>query len=235
MATIVAFDQVQAWLGVNEDDQKEVDIAALVHQLAEGAVQAHLGYNVVQAPYVEFHPDGDLAEVVLDPFADFGATAFTPDVPATNEPSLGVILLKNMPVKAVTEVRVSTTGYGQATNFPPASVLDPTSYRVRGRRELVSNAGTWPVTGGSVMVTYTAGYTAQELLGVASPIRQAVLDTAKFRWQNRPGRGQAGGILVSEGWPDYRATYAHAGAVSADSVSLPASAIRALEPFRKLP
>lgn len=234
-------------------------LARLCHFPAEQAVREVLGYNPEQATYSEFlttradiggdsevHGYGDDGGVVSH-FAhhrvawDYGGSS----------PYADVLILKNIPVRSIVEIREQHEGQaGQGVDtFPASSVLlanddfwldlDEAGLCRSG---MVFRNGGWLSSNRSIKLSYVGGWSANEFMGPASPIKMAVLQTlmVMFKQLTLQGAAAGGGFLagnlIREKLGDYE--YALSNKSGSDLSSFtgeigtpPASAMSLLEPF----
>jgi hypothetical protein len=180
---ITASAEVQTYLGLSAMNP----LATLVQGLAEQHVKDFLGVEELeQQTWVEYYPLDQGASGDADPqyTVDSGRQRAVPGLYLTPN----TIQLRNLPVRSITEVREDATGYfGQTPGgFGPATILQPGGdYFLKQEQaglswsgHLVRRSFWFPATLGSVMVTYVAGFTAEEFAGRWRVFKTAVLETA---------------------------------------------------------
>lgn len=213
-------------------------LITLFHSLAEDAIKGHLKYDPTYQQHTELYP--------VQTYRQAGTR----------------LQLKHIPVRKVSEVIIDFNGYGgQAPNaftsangaetwvggrdyFVKFGVLPATINQANGTSDgdgfckngiLQGISRQWPCQPGSVKVTYTAGYTAQELAGhgsyhTAGTIKKAALDTliANFKeltTQAKSIKGGKAGNVQSERFGDYSYTLdSMSTALTNFQIVIPASA-----------
>jgi hypothetical protein len=192
---------------------------------AEGSIKRFLRYDPTQRTRTEYYPQSDFArgsrEVVWEVE---GTTAVQRRL---SEASTDELQLKHIPIRSISDLRIDYDGrHGQASG-----AFGSDSQKTEGvdfwasydgwdsadadmcRDGILRSFGLWPITPGSVRVTYTAGYTEDELRGEdtvvdASPIWEAILDETVRRVRKRYAsmkttRGFLAGVIQSENLGDY--------------------------------
>lgn len=223
-------------------------LLTLFHQLAESAVRAHLQYDPTYQQHVELYPVQSFRQ------------------------ASSILQLRHMPVRRVTEIVVDENAYGgQAPDaftagngaevltagvdyFVKFSILPAT---IGGQNGLSASDGfcksamvqgisrRWPCEPGSVRVTYTAGYTENELRGqgsyhTAGQIKKATIDTlvANFKEliaQAKQVASSRAGSFVSENFGDYSYSLDAASlAMTSFAMTIPASAHQNLQDHRNI-
>lgn len=158
---------------------------------AETAVLEYLGLvGIEQTTYVEYYPQDEGNMQTNDPtyVLDSAASRAVPGFYYSPR----IIQLRNTPVRSITEVREDATGYfGQEPgSFGPNTVLISgsdyflklDSAGISWSGHLVRRAFWFPMTIGSVMVTYVAGLTAAELAGRYQCLADAVCISAADKY-----------------------------------------------------
>jgi hypothetical protein len=232
--SIVSQEEILTYLGLTSTsaNQKQIALALFLAPLCEAAVKDYLQFDVVAASYVEILPPY-APDLVIDEFADVDAqqSIWFEASGGGVYPRRGntsALELKQIPVTGITEVRMNPTAYGVASAFTNDTIISASGYRFDIKGYLYGVAITWPASWGSVMVTYTAGLTANQLNGRYGAIKLGVLETLKVRFQNQLS---SAGPVISERWPDYSVTYASTGAKAGQAVAVPASAKEYLDPY----
>lgn len=220
MATIASLNEVLTVLGIfGTATAQQLALAQLVHPAAEAACKDILLYDPVQQTHTEFYfPHSELGG---PDDVHTNASEYITDVTATKVIWLGKrnperLCLKNIPVRSITEIREDYDGQaGQGSGtFPSSSILTAnTDYYLDLDSSGMCRSGfvyrgnsAWPITERAVKVTYVAGYTAQEFMTIASPIKMAVLFTVVRTYKAFAaqaagaglGGGGPGGALISE-------------------------------------
>jgi hypothetical protein len=232
---------------------QERALLTMLHPEAEAAVKRVLRYDPQQRERTEFYPrarpDGH-HNPVEGRYESTGLRAVF-----VQENVEGTLVLEHIPVRSVSALRVDYSGrYGQAAGAFPADTawtlgtdfyLDLEQSGICKSGILIAERG-WPQIPGSIKVTYTAGYSADEFSGRdttnyvdASAIKSAVLETFLVSWhrtyatRKKTGVGFVPGAFASERLGDYGyslgggASQVLAGLV----VDVPPSAKHRLEPF----
>jgi hypothetical protein len=217
---IVARAEYLTWLGIagSVTDHEDGLLAMVVPQI-ERSVKRFLGYSIEQpsTDYVHYLPragrgaDEDPTIMYIDVHGDRVQTATVGGVS-----EYGQLQLPEIPVRSVTEIREDASAYGgQGPNdFPASSVLTAgTDYFIDYTESGLCMSGIvkrinayWPTRARTVMATYMAGYTQDELTtGIACDIKLAVL-TMIQRLFGRRGATTKGDIK-SERLGDYSVEY----------------------------
>lgn len=191
-------------------------LVPMLRPLVEKVIQDRIGWKVEQDEYTRYYPTGARGAVPERFPGRFGVVPM-------NGSRLQVIRLhhKFVLVSGLQVWESAAAYYGQATAFGDGNLLTVGSHYVLDTEEAtVSESGHlrrlsrfWPRQPGSVQVTYTAGFTAEELAGTggttdASDIRFAVhmLFQKAYRemtsWKKSSTTGAAGPI-ESETVPGY--------------------------------
>lgn len=212
---IVPFSELQTWLDPAEElEQPQLDRLALLHPLVEAQIARYLGSPVEQAAYTHLLPFGEL-------------------------PASHVLRLPHRPVREIVSVFVDPTARaGQADAPFPAETqltegtefyLDVQQTGFSRSGHLIRTAGVWPTRPRTVQVTYTAGWTLEELAGESEPnasdLKLAVLLAVMHHWQTAPAAATA--PIQQERLGDYQVRYAPR------PLNLPAECCRLLRPFRQ--
>lgn len=191
-------------------------LVPMLRPLVEKAVQDRIGWKVEQASYTRYYPPHDRGAVAERFPGQFGV------VPASGARLRVLRLTHKFVLLAGLQVWESRSAYfGQAADFDADALLTLGShYSLDTEDGAVSEGGHlrrlatyWPRRPGSVKVTYTAGFTADELDATggttdASDVRLAVLMqfTKTYRemasWKKSSVTGAAGPI-ESESVPGY--------------------------------
>jgi hypothetical protein len=198
----------------------------------EAAIRAEVGSNITQGTYTEYYP-GVVADVRLDPFTDYYATA-----PAI-DPS-PYLVLDNAPVTAVAEVRVVNAGARpDPAAFGPATVMAASGYTWDDTR-LIRAGGYWPTARYGVMVTYTGGLTQAQIDSDPAHrvVNEAALETmAAFVAANSAvvaaARRGAAGPVTSVEFPDFKVTFAAGQGGPGFAVTVPPGAKAKLQRYMR--
>lgn len=261
--TIATPNEIEIALGVSGDSTAaERQLIAQIHGPAEGAVKRVLQYDpVFQTHTAELYPCVPaLGNDWNDHYDGWGW-----DVDALASPTRALmqhfgghesrkLLTKHVPIRSVTQIRQDRNAKGgqNANDFPAASILVAgddyyVDFDVNGIAPtgIIHRIGcSWSFELRTIQITYVAGYTADEFMGLqlidASPIKQAVLLTASFmfnqqvNWQKKGGAG-FGGPLSHERLQDYSYTRAPDGISAVVNGSIPPeAALELLAPFQRM-
>lgn len=254
MGMIVSIPEFQVALGLAASiTDADRGLLSLLQPKAQAAVIEKLGYDPVQREATEFYPRAEIASIaaLADDSGRFevsGSRAVWAAA-ATSD----YLQLARLPVRSVAHVYVDNDGrFGQrAGAFGAGTELTAgEDYYLELDEEGLCRTGCliaatgWPVTPGSIKVTYTAGYSDEEFTGRAdsginaAAIAEAILLTTihAFRAYKAQQKGRAGfvaGAITSERLGDYSYTAdgASAAAMSALAVNVPPAALEKLETF----
>lgn len=254
--------ELRAVLGLTSsisDDERAM--LALVLPGAESAVKRSLKYDPEQRVHDQHYPLHDQrvdVDAIWDKSDD---TAYR----VTGNQSSETLQLQHIPIRSITTIHQNEDGrFGQNSQFDADDLLTAgTDYWLEAEEDnlcmsgMVYSHGTWATTPGSIKVVYRAGYSPNELRGVAdsaqtvdndgvitnvgvdgSGILRAVLLTgvkAMNTWAQNKKKTLAGftaGPLSSEKMGDYSYSAANALAMSGMQISVPAEAEQELEPYR---
>lgn len=153
-----------------------------------------IGYNPAQATYTEFYPGPQAQRPPLNFGIDIGWDMVGNVAMPRSRTDLteGAIVLKTLPVRsvgAVYENLAAWTGGDANGNWPAASLLPATAYRLDMEEEglcksgrLYRTVGGWPSTPRCVKVTYTAGWTQAEIDDTQADLKLAVLLGLMWWW-----------------------------------------------------
>jgi len=215
---------------------------------AEGAIKRFLRYDPVRSSKTEFYPQTDVVQDGHYVWEVNDSVAYQRSLTQGRSDRL---LLKRIPVRSITELRVDYDGrFGtQSGSFGADSLKtegedywanfdgvdsDGNGFCSDG---MVRSVGMWPTTPGSVKITYTAGYSADELHGQdsvldASPIAEAALIETVRRVRRMFGvnakNSQLGfvpGTIESEKLGDYSYKLGSGGSSAAGSLKAGASEV----------
>ena len=209
VAEIVDIAELLSYLGKGFGVRdSELGLIQQLKTYAERAVRRHVGTGITQASYTHILP-------MVDSYAN-----------AVSQSGYGEVLrLPEYPVRSVTSVYEDITAYGgqgsdafdDSTELTAGEdyylAVDQSGLSWFGH--LVRINSSWPTTAGSIKVTYTAGWTADELDGNVtdarldvSDIKLAVLKTAgELYHEALRQQGQSGGEIESETLEGYSVKY----------------------------
>jgi len=214
ITTVVPFYDVLEYLQsfTALDETKEAALAR-IQKRVERAVKKYLGYEILQpsGTYEEYLPQGDVYE------QHWQSAPHTTQGPA--------LLLTQYPVRSVASVYEDVGAHaGSGTNAWSSDSLlaEGTDYYVDYKFSGFCTSGllyrlgsSWPGAGRSVKVTYTAGYTADELKGDvtdsrldASDISQAIIVATGEAYNFSIEVKDRSGPLKSETLGDFSQTFA---------------------------
>lgn len=195
-STITTATELQAVvLGDRTPTNNQLTLLALARAAAEGKVRNFLEYNPVQEDRTEVYPtdrpehgSGSGHGTLFHGHWDSdGSNAFRT---AHHRPEAHKLQVRHIPIRSITAIhedRDARAGTA-AGAFGAATLLAATTYfmDLEGTQRNVSLSGViyrdntaWSTVLRSIQVRYTAGYTAQEFMGLgeldASPIKHATL------------------------------------------------------------
>lgn len=157
---------------------------------AEGAVVEFLGYNPCQAQYTKYVPQEEGNQQTNDPVYVLDSSASRAVPGFYYNPR--IIQLRDLPVRSIVSIFEDATGYfGQEPNSFPANTqlvqgsdfflkMDTDGLSWNG--QVVRRAFWFPMTIGSVKITYVAGFTDGELETTYSCFGEAVCIAAQYRY-----------------------------------------------------
>lgn len=237
-------------------------IIQVAHKDAEGKIKSHLKYDPEQRTHTEFFPRRLASTGDIEYRFDVNDAHSRAILEATTGVRKRELQLPNIPLRNIASLYVDengrfgtgTSAFSSATEQTEGSDFwpewDKTNFCPSGL--LIAN-GTWPLTPGSVKVTYTGGYSPDELQGTAdsdatspytttgvdaSPIRAAVINEALRRFktfvvqQKNAIAGFLSGPLKSEKLQDYSYALGMASEMmTAMTIGLMPETQQMLEPF----
>ena len=268
--------EIRTLLGIDSSiTDNERGVLTLVVPAACQRVIEFLGYDPEQASRTELLPRHSIhgGPGVASPSTDWDVNAgHSRAVLDTSIGSGYELQCTYLPIRAVTSLRVDTASYhGQASGAFGASTaytqgteywiefdeaLSGDSTKGLCRSGCLIGSSSWPLTPGTVQVTYRAGYSKTELQGRAtsdaeaadgtitqdgvnaSGIKRAALLTAIkgfHTWAAFQKSSQAGfvaGTMKSENLGDYGYTLGDGGDLTSLTIALPPEAKEELQPFR---
>lgn len=189
---VTSNDDVLRQLGLASPTADEAEIVSSSILFAERAVRRYLHYDPVQRTRTEFYPQLDLNRGGrLGVWEASSTTAYLRDVSGNYSDELQ---LRHLPIRSIASIYVDYDGrFGKRSGSFSSETLktEGTDYWARYdgqdddsnlicRDGIVLTQGTWPSSPGSIKITYTAGYTANDFTGVslrvnAVPIYEAVV------------------------------------------------------------
>lgn len=233
-------DYIVARLGLTAPTANELALIEAAIMQAEGAIKQYLGYDPVQRTRKEIY-------AIRDPLQGRGAGQW--DINQTHafirresRASALEIIVKHVPIRSITSMKVQYGArHGTITDaFPDDSALTEGvdfwpayhQYDDNGQKVctsgLIRSYGVWPSEAGSIEIEYTAGYSADELAGVASILDASAIAAAvqieaarraleAFQSQRDPRTGTSTGQITSERLGDYSYTVGGTSASSSGS------------------
>ena len=209
------------------DEERAIVQQAVVK--AEGAVKRYLRYDPAIKQHIEYYPQADFQSrtgTSVWEIAGENAVLRRKETAASNN-----LQLLNIPIRAsaAIEVRIDydgrfgtkQDGFGvstvkaQGVDFWPQYDSKDSAGLGVCRDGIIRSLGRWPTEPGSVKVTYTAGYTSEEIEGQddvidASAIMEVIVDEALRRakkvltvWKKNAMTGHNAGAITSENLGDY--------------------------------
>jgi len=261
MAHIVDISELLLVLGLSDTvTDTERAIANFSLTQAEGAVKSFLKYDPTQARRTEWYPSMDFDHQASD--AVWEVDDNTAYLRRLAEASTDELQVKHIPIRSVPalDLRIDLDGrsgtrdssFGTETRKTEGTDywcdydgVDDSGNKV-SRDGIIRSIGRWPTTAQSVQVTYTAGYTSDELTGKsglvdATPIWASVLDEAArrarglFQKAKSSTAGWLAGPLKSEKLGDYSYTAGFSdkqlGALYGETMDLTMQSREALNSF----
>ena len=198
---IVTLDELREWIGIDDPLTGRTKRAfESVHTRADGIVKRYLGYAVEKATYTDEYHQGVARSAEPSEISVSGGV-----VTRTSRSTVrSAIQLLNIPVVSITSLKEDSGGfYGKVSgSFASTSLTEGTDF-VLDLTNVESNGysmtglvwrrgGRWPSSEGSVQVTYSAGWTAEEM---PEEIKQAVCEVGAWLWDRRQ-RTAAGAVPV---------------------------------------
>ncbi len=206
------------------DEERAIISTAIVR--AEGAVKRFINYDPVQRERTEFYPQSK---------ANFqnriGVWEVNDSTAYIREEAIGAtaeLQMQYVPIRSVASLFVDLDGRsGQRAGSFSAETekIQGTDFwlNIDGNDSsdvgicndgIIRSFGLWPLTPGSIKITYTSGYTIEEIHGQdsivdASPIMDAIIGEASrrvrhaFVWKKKGNVGFVAGPFVSEKLGDY--------------------------------
>lgn len=213
--------------------------AVINHSLwrAEGAIKRYLKYDPTYATRTERYPQFDILRLYREGIWDIQGNQAV--LQLLSENAHRDLQLRHIPIRSVTSLYINYDGrYGtkdgvfgaddlkvEGEDFWPAYDTVDDDGNNACLDGILKARGRWPMEQGSIQITYTAGYTPEELHGQrntldASPIVDAVINETVRRAQKiftgsfsslTGGSGFVPGPIVSERLGDYSYTLGGSG------------------------
>lgn len=201
--------------------QNGLALLTMIQPMVEAAVKKLLGYNLASGTYTEYYPeslangyfDGD--DIVSAGYDLVGEVA----VPRTrSQREFSVIQLCEMPVRTITSVYENPGAWAtEGGSFPSGNLLPANAYFLDARKVGFSNtgqlrriSGTWSRLPRTVKITYTAGYSANEINQYFPQAKLAVLITLAKEYISAVMRAKAAqmfGPVASVGIEDFSVSF----------------------------
>ena len=236
---IVIFSECLKYLGkAATASDAELGLLQLIKPLVERSVRRWLGTEVTQGTYTEFFPRANALNLRNPADGNYGKLLRLNHYPVTS-------------IASINEDRAGRSGF-KSGQFAASSLLtEGDDYYLDASQASFSASGMvvrlttqWPAEPGSIKVTYTAGWTAEQLDGDvtdvaqdATDIKLAVIKTVAEAYnetvQQQSSGGSSGGAIKSERLGDYAVEY-DVSSVGA-AVMIPEDARQLLKPFRRRP
>lgn len=196
---------------------QDLGLLAMLMPMVDRAIKKFVRYNIEQTSYTHFLPEfprmssADAHGVVFDVRGD---QAIATLVGGNRE--FGRLIVPELPIRSVSEVkedRSALGGQGSSDFGSNTTLTAGTDYFVDFESSGIASSGIlyrrgslWSSRERSIKVTYTAGYTTEELnTGIAADIKLAALLTMQRVFARR---GDNEGQLKSERLGDWSGTYA---------------------------
>lgn len=224
---IASVDDVYNDLGITTPTTQEVAVVAAVLIRAQGAVKRYLRYDPTIASVTEYHPQqpfqSQISRGIWEVMEQRAVLRQVAEA-ATNELQLYRLPVRGSPT-AIVYVDYDGRSESRTGSFPSTSLktigqdfwpnydmIDSQGLKVC-RDGILRTIGLWPTTPGTVKITYTGGYTQNEIRGAdslldASPIWETVVEEAVRRARKilSMKKGKIGimpGVMSSESLGDY--------------------------------
>lgn len=231
---LVSVEERAKWFGAMKGmvlSSAMTQFLELIQPWVESAIAQVLGYNLEQATYTEYCPASGSERPPLEFGIDVGWDLIGGVVaPRTRgDPTMGVLQLKNLPVRSVTSVNENLSAWSKGVtdgDWPAASLLPVQAYRLdqpengycmNGR--LIRVVGSWTTIPRTVRVVYVGGYTAGELDGRYAQVKLACLLSLGWWWSKAMQSSQAvkggGAIALQVAIRDFSVTLGNPSALGA--------------------
>jgi hypothetical protein len=239
----------------------------LTHPAIENLVKKEIGYDPVQDVETEYYPLAEPDATHVHGVWDVNISHTRAQFERIGRGIRDELQLLRLPVRSISDLRVDENGrfgkgdnaFGSGTDWTEGedfwATYEKDNLCLSG---LLKAQGSWPVTAGSVKVTYRAGYSPDELRGVAeatatatdgtittkrldgSGLNRAVIITMVQAFQTwaqtkKSSRWGFRGPVISERAQDYSYQLASAGGGGGAGgliTSLPPEAAELCEPYR---
>ncbi len=255
---IAAYEEVLVALGLTEGaTANEAALTQLVHQPAEQAVKDYIGYDPVYAERTEYYTPRDAGPAwEVHDIEHEWIDRVTPDQVWWGHRRADKICVRHLPVISVTEIREDSWARAGQTDdaFPTSSILTSgRGYWIDLDSDGFCRSGFiyrdcgWNMWGKSIKITYGAGYSANQFMTIASPLKLAVLMTAvvmfrQFILNQKIGSGADGefiaGNVILERLDEYEVRFSDgagkgdaSGTFGFDPGTIPDSAAMLCEPY----
>ncbi len=222
--SIATLSECRSWLGLeapysaNDTFVLNILLAAVDRMFAD-----FLGYSVSQATRTEYYPPRinlTQRDSLVDGFERSGTNKVVPVDRYRNERR--VLMLRHLPVTAIVSVYENPDAWlTDPADFPADTLLTAGSgyyldIEQNGASQtgfLMRATGPWSVAERCVKVTYTAGYTAEQLADAYAHLKYAFLNQMQVSFNTVKIHRMAGkvggmpGLIASESLGDWSASY----------------------------
>ena len=251
--SICSLTEVLTALGIHGTATAQQEaLARHVHYQGEQLVKEVISYDPEQASYTELLPTREdlggnweehgngLEEVISRSTSSRVWFEHWREVPHSN-----ALVMKHLPIRSILTIHEDDDrAFGATTLIPAADYradFDESGFCRSGI--IIRENGSWNAYERTIKVSATCGYTSNEFMTIASPIKAACLMTIVklFKMFLLQGANSSGGFtagqLLSEQLDAYRYTLSDGGPTDLSSFGIepvdlpPEAALRMLEPF----
>ena len=190
----------------------------MFYPMVIGAIENFLGYKILQTTITEFYPLRSIASMMeADPLSsgvDLAGGLVVPRVVGSR--ALQTLALTSIPVRSIQSIyENSAAWYAGSVNgdWPTSSLLPSSTYYLDCKSEGISQSGrvhringAWSTVPRSIKVTYTAGYSEDEVKVHLPFLRIPVLKALAFNYADAVKKGfqaRFGGTVRSVSIEDF--------------------------------
>lgn len=214
----------------------------MFYPMVLGAIENFLGYKILQTSITEFYPVRSIASMLeSDPLSsgvDLAGGMVVPRLVGSR--ALQVLALSSLPVRSIQSVYENSAAWysgNPSGDWPATSLLPSSTYYLDCKSPGISMSGrlhrvngAWATVPRCVKVTYTAGYSEDEVKGQLSFLRMPVLKTLVFNYADAVRKGfqtRLGGPLQSVSIEDFSVSVGGSGGYGSggDMVTIPDGAL----------
>jgi hypothetical protein len=222
--SIATLSDCRSWLGLSAPyDANDTFVLNVLIAAVDRLFADFLGYSISQATRTEYYPPRvnlNNRDNLVDGYERSGTNKVVPVDRYRNERR--VLMLRHLPVTEIVSVYENPDAWlTHPASFPAENLLtagDDYSLDIdqNGASQtgfLIRNTGPWSVAERCVKVTYTAGYTAEQLGEDFAELRMAFLNQVQVSFNTVKIHRMAGrvggmpGLIASESLGDWSASY----------------------------